>query len=56
VNGANIANRVPHKIFTSLNFNLFVDRSHTRFTFTKQCVRKSSVWYLKWRTTFQATA
>src|SRR5918992_6119581 len=30
VNGANIANRVPHKIFTSLNFNLFLDSSHTR--------------------------
>src|SRR5918992_3748859 len=40
VNGANIANRVPHKIFTSLNFNLFLDSSHTRFTFTNRRLRK----------------
>src|SRR5215207_10326423 len=41
VNGADIANRVPHKIFTSLNFNLFLDSSHTRFHLANQCIERT---------------
>jgi hypothetical protein len=42
VNGANIANRVPHKIFTSLNLDLFLDSSHTRSPSVVQCLKNSS--------------